>query len=229
MTHTYINIIFMTEKTGGWPSLLYTAGFHTTGNQNHLNVLYSMLCEVYPVCSVRALHENRPHTGSCETGRLHNDPINTWATVFHTEKRTNPVDRGQLIHILFTFDDNYWNPDGRLNKRKSAALTLTNRLVKCGNLQYKWIVLIWRAERGTLTARTYCEILFVTLCSHFLCNHLLPAPLLPANSSLSSLLPAFTSYTAGYPTAVTLSIQNSQWACKSDYLIWKSGFGMFNV
>lgn len=41
----------------------------------------------------------------------------------------------------------------------------TNRPLKCGNLQYKWIVLIWLVECCTLAERTHCEILFVTLCS----------------------------------------------------------------
>lgn len=41
----------------------------------------------------------------------------------------------------------------------------TNRPLKCGNLQHKWMVLIWWVECCTLADRTHCEILFVTLCS----------------------------------------------------------------
>lgn len=58
----------------------------------------------------------------------------------------------------------------------------TNRPLKCGNLQYKWTVLIWWVDCCTLAETTYCEILFVTLCSLILLNPLPLTPLLHASS-----------------------------------------------
>lgn len=64
----------------------------------------------------------------------------------------------------------------------------TNRPLKCGNLQYKWIVLIWWAECCTLAETSHCEILFVTLCS----LSLTPEPT-PSNTSSSSPCVVFIS------------------------------------
>lgn len=53
----------------------------------------------------------------------------------------------------------------------------TNRPLRCGNLRYKWIMLIRWAEWCTLAEMTHCEILFVPL---------LLAPELPPSDTRSS-------------------------------------------
>lgn len=88
----------------------------------------------------------------------------------------------------------------------------TNRPLKCGNLRYKWIVLIWWVECCTLAERKCCEILFVTLCSRFLLNHLSLTAL--PHSTLSPPLapipilcpPSYFSHSLGLTSSVPFSL-----------------------
>lgn len=87
-----------------------------------------------------------------------------------------------------------------------------NRSLKCGNLQYKWIVLICRVERCTVAKMTFCEILFVTLCSLSLSNQL------HFSMSILVFIPSLST-SAFFFFFTSLSFSLSQFICPTSLLL----------
>lgn len=145
--------------------------------------------------AVRELHINMPGTQTHWTHQKH--------AVFSTKSRAT--------HLSFQRVDVSWGGGWsrsfkymKMDRPEPGATQRggwTNRPLKCGNLQYKWMVLIWWAEWCTLAERTYCEILFATLCS--VCN---PPSSLHRSSTLSPPLVYLLPFVSLLPLSESRSV-----------------------